>query len=117
MNGAPVDTSPMPVRVTAWRPIHKGVVLGSVDLALGKSLEIFGCLVMRSIESVWVAFPGKPQIGTDDKAIRDSRGKQQYTPVLKWSDQVSSDRFTHSVLSAITARYGDGAMDDGAAAP
>jgi hypothetical protein len=105
----------MPVRVVAWRAINKGVVVGSVDLVLGKSLEIFGCLVMRSNRSVWVAFPGKPQIGADDKAIWDGRGKQQFTVILKWSDRVSGDRFSHAVLSAIASKHGEGALrGDGA---
>jgi hypothetical protein len=98
---------PMPIAITAWRRIDKGPVIGSVDLVLGKSLEIYGCLVMRSNGACWVAFPGKPRIGADDKVARDDRGKAQYSVVLKWGDRLSGDRFSHAVLNAIAAKYGD----------
>jgi hypothetical protein len=103
----------VPVRVTAWRPINKDTLIGSVDIVLGRSLEINGLLVLRSAESNWVAFPGEPRIGADDKVIRDTRGKKQHNTILKWSNRASSDRFKNAVLTAITERFGEGAFDNG----
>jgi hypothetical protein len=115
MIGAPgdADPPPLPVRVTAWYPINKGVIVGSVDLVLGESLEIFGCWVVRSNDSIWVAFPGEPRFGPDEKLVRDAHGKKQYNTILKWNDRASSDRFQHAVLGAIAAEFGDDALNGG----
>jgi hypothetical protein len=105
--------SAMPVRVTAWRPINKPPVIGAVDIVLGRSLEIFGSLVLSSNGKIWVSFPGAPQLDANDRLIRDARGKKQFTTIMKWSDRVAADRFKHSVLRAISDQYGPEALDPG----
>jgi hypothetical protein len=76
----------------------------------GKSLEIFGILVLRSHERIWCAFPGLPIIGADDRVLRDDRGKVRYKIGLKWSDRSSGDKFSAFVIAAITAQYGEIAL-------
>jgi DNA-binding cell septation regulator SpoVG len=105
----------MPVRILAWKPIFKGSLIGRANVLLGKALEVHGLLVMKGSAGCWVAFPGIPKFDfTTDKIMRDARGEVEYGDViLKWSDRVSSDRFKHAVVNAITDKFGPDALNGG----
>ncbi len=102
--GEAADT--MPVRILSLKLICKPPVLAVVDALVGRALEIDGIMIMRSPGNLWISMPAKPQIGRDDKVVRDSAGKVKYIPTMKWTDRIIADRFKNSLLNAVAAQYG-----------
>lgn len=111
--GRPTDAL-MPVRIDAFRFVGKPPIVAVVDLTLGRAQEIYGVMVMAKESRCWCAFPAIPLIGRDDMVMRDDRGKVRYKAALKWADRVTADRFTASVLDAITRQYGENALNGAA---
>jgi hypothetical protein len=97
--------------VTEWKrvPNSAGTFLGFVSAMYG-SLLIRDCPVNRTAGRIWVGLPGKVQVGKDDRALRDDRGKLKYTAFLEWPDRTASDKWSETVVADIIDQYGEEAL-------
>lgn len=96
----------LPVTLEAWKPISKGSLRGFATIRLGKSLRIKDVTVLTSNGRHWASMPSKPMIDRDGQTMKKD-GKQQYVPILEWTDKAAADRFSGAVVAAILAEHPD----------
>lgn len=101
----------MPVVLLGWRPLAKGSLRGFAKVRLGRALVIHDIPVLHSSGRAWVSMPAKPLVDRDGQPMRDSKGKQRYSPLLEWAERDASDRFSAAVVEAITREHGAAAFE------
>ena len=103
----------MPIRVDRWQPIHRGQLVGKVDVILAGALIIFDCRVLLGSTGAWVALPARPKIGRDDRVTRDDNGKVIYVSVLKWTGRDATGQWSSAVIASLVAQYGPAVLQGG----
>jgi hypothetical protein len=59
----------------------------------------------------WCSPPSKPMIDHDGRVLLDDKGKRRYSPVIEFTDKVTRDRFSSSIIAALLAAH-PGALDE-----
>src|SRR5262249_24249650 len=63
---------------SAWRPVSKGALQGSVDLELQPSeLILHDCTLMESSAKRWVGLPTKTRTGKDGTPVGDAKDQRR----------------------------------------
>jgi hypothetical protein len=90
------------LRVTDWRAINYGVLVGSCTVELSL-MRIINVSIMRHPDgTLWAALPGHPQIDRDGKVrINADTGKRMYTSVIAWRSKEIADQFSRKVIAAL----------------
>jgi hypothetical protein len=106
--------APMPVSLIpdGWRPRRKGSLRGFASVRVGRSLILFDCPVNSANGRTWCSLPGKPKMRADGSAYLDKDGKPIWSPLGKWDDRATQDRFSEGVVAAIIQAHGTADLDD-----
>jgi hypothetical protein len=93
-----------------WRPIHKGSLVGVVDVELLMSLRLFGVLILRGANGLWAALPTRPELDREKRQKAGADGKPAYARVAQWRTRELGDRFSAAILDLVRAEH-PGAFD------
>ena len=99
------------IRLLKWTPKRQTMLRGFADLQLSNGLQIYGCPVLFSHGRAWVAFPARPQTGSDGRVIKIDN-KTQYTRLVEWTNRAIADRFSAAVVSLVQAHDPDAFAND-----
>jgi hypothetical protein len=93
--------------ITDWKPIHKGKLVGKVEVTPNGRLSIGECLVLLSNPGPFVVLPRRPKIDRDDHIMRDGNSKIIYERDLKWLGRDIAKQWSEGVLAALLEKYPD----------
>ena len=90
------------MNVRDFKALHRNTLRGFFTLELDSGLVIKDCSVhVRDDGRKWFAFPAKPQLDKDGKALRDGSGKVLYANIIAIDDRRRSDKLQQLVLEAL----------------
>jgi|HubBroStandDraft_4_1064222.scaffolds.fasta_scaffold1033471_2 hypothetical protein len=99
------DTSKPRARLLEWRALRKNALFGFAVVELPSGLVIRDVSVHEKAGRWWVGLPARPQIGHDDRVIRNHSGKVQYSATIGWRDRDLADRFSAAVVDLVRAEH------------
>lgn len=106
---------PKRMRLTSFKLVKRGALLGFCTIRLPSGLLISGCSIWRSAAGrTWAALPERPVIGRDGMPVKID-GRQQYERLLRWPDRATSDRWSSALVELVRQRHPE-AFDDESAA-
>lgn len=97
--------SDAPISLLAWKPITRNSLRGFARLRLGRALIVSDVAVYVSHGRRWAQLPGKPVLGPDGVAQKDSHGKTKWIPVIEWIDRATADKFSEAVIAAVEREH------------
>jgi hypothetical protein len=101
----PTDTQKPRMLLREWRPCFKNTLRGFCVVELPSGLIVRDVSIHEKAGKWWACLPAKPQIGSDDKVIRNHGGKVQYAAVISWRDRDLSDRFSAAVVDLVRSQH------------
>ena len=87
------------MKVSNYKQINKGALVGAFDLALPSGMCIYGAMYMKSGVNSWCNFPGKPIVKDGKPVLKD--GKQDYAKLIDIPDRTTRDKFNAQVIQAL----------------
>jgi hypothetical protein len=99
------DAMPPPARCLDWRPLRKGSLLGFATVQFGSGQVVHDIPVHQAGSRSWANPPGKPWVGSDDRVVRDEKGKVKYAPVISFSNHGVQRHWSDQVLRALREAY------------
>jgi hypothetical protein len=80
--------------VTNPKLLHKGALIGSVDVDTPWGLKIIGAMLFEKEGKRWLSFPSKEWIKQD--------GARGFFPLLEWTSSEARQRFQREVVPLAT---------------
>ncbi|WP_262299002.1 hypothetical protein [Microvirga sesbaniae] len=94
------------LRCIAFTPLRKNNLVGLADIHIEPlGLQVRGVTIQAHGERRWIGLPAKPQIGPDDKVMRDDKDKVLYAAVLHFPDPADRQAFENAVIAAVLAKH------------
>jgi hypothetical protein len=93
------------MQLLEWSAFRKNTLHGFAVVELPSGLVIRDVSIHEKAGKWWVGLPARPQIGQDDKVIRNHSGKVQYAATLGWKDRDLADRFSAAVVELVRAEH------------
>ncbi len=93
--------------VTEWKPLHRNSMRGFMTATLPSGMVLHDIVVHVSDGKPWAAPPSKPMIGRDGVVMKDATGKARYSPIISFADKPTRERWSCSMIAALTAAYPD----------
>jgi hypothetical protein len=105
------DDAVFTVEILAWRPVHRGALIGKVDACLGGILELFDSPIMVGQDGrPWVGLPGRQVIDRSGRVTISATGKAVFEPCVKWRTREVRDRWSRAVLIALVQQHGENCL-------
>jgi hypothetical protein len=95
----------MQLSLVSWKPMVRNTLRGFASIRLGRNLAIEEITVHCKDGKRWASFPSKPKLDRDGNVVRNSAGKIEYVPILKWLDRAVADDFSNSVVEAVEREH------------
>ena len=95
----------MSTRILEWRPLRRNSLLGFARVELPSGMIIADVTVLTGDRGPWASPPSKPMIDRDGQAMKDSKGKIRYTPLIEFTSKEIRDRFSSAVIEAMRAAH------------
>jgi hypothetical protein len=93
------------LRLVAFRAVSKGTLRGFATVQLPIGLVIHDCPICESNGKAWAMLPGKPQVDSDGKPVRDARGKLAYSAILEWDSRKLRNAFSDCIVAAVRDQH------------
>lgn len=94
-----MSTNSRRLRIVAVNVIHRGTLLGTVDLEFsGIRLR---CAVIHGPHGPFVGLPRSARLGRDGRQLRGSDGKLEFGSLIEWADPELAQRFQDAVLDLL----------------
>ena len=102
------------VSCLSFKRFHSNTLLGFCDFhVVPYRLKVFGCALHEHANGRRaVQLPARAQLSPQRELIRDQRGKVQYSPFLKWDDEIIADAWSAAAVEALLL-YDPSAFDSG----
>ena len=93
------------MKLLEWRSMTRNTLRGFAVLKMPSGMIVRDVAVHQKSGKSWAALPARPQIGQDDKVVRNHAGKAQYSALLGWCNRDLADRFSAAVVQLIRAEH------------